>query len=118
MKRLSDYKGEEAIELWGDLIGPIATIIADKEVLSVAKSGRPKLFLVKEILKNHSKEAVEILERIDGEAPVDGLNVVSRLVSLLVDVGDNADFFEFAGQEMMANESSGSATENTVAEEN
>ena len=33
MKRLSDYQGEEAIELWADLLDPISDILTDKEKL-------------------------------------------------------------------------------------
>lgn len=101
MKKLSDYEGDEAIELWGDLIEPITKLIADDEVQKIYKSGMPKVKIASEILKVHPGEVKEILQRIDPE-PINGLNVVTRFVSLLVDfstVPELKDFFESAGQE-------------------
>lgn len=118
IKKLSDYKGDEAIELWADLIDPIARIIADDEIAKVYKT-QPKIVVAKEILKRHKSEATEILTRID-PAPLNGLNIITRIIALLVDI-ETADetkgFFESAGQAMTASESTGSATENTEGAE-
>lgn len=119
MKKLSDYKDEEAIELWGDLIEPISNILNDKNVADVIKSGKPKMIIAKEILKNHSDEAKEILLRIDN-SPIDGLNLIVRLVALLADIGKNPDikdFFGYAVEVKTENEISGSPTVNTEEKE-
>ena len=53
--------------------------------------------------------------RID-ETPVDGLNIVLRLVEVINEIGENDDvksFFGFAEQEEMEDASSGSPTVNT-----
>ena len=42
MKTLSDYKDEEAIELWADLIDPLTAIFSDKEFMQGLK-GKPPL---------------------------------------------------------------------------
>lgn len=115
MKNLSDYQGDEAIELWADLLDPLAHILADNEIQKVIRSGKPKIVMAKEILKKHSKEAAEILNRID-PVPIDGLNIIVRLVSLLTDIGQNDEiksFFGYAEQVSKEEESSGSVTENT-----
>lgn len=120
MKRLSDYTGDEAIELWADLLDPISDILTDKDVAKVTQSGAPPIAIAKEILKNHKKEAAEILTRIDPE-PLDGLNFIMRLVAILVEIGERSDvkaFFGYAAQEKTESESSGSATESTEASEN
>lgn len=117
MKRLSDYKGEEAIELWGDLLEPLTKIISDKEIANTIKSGKPKILIAKTILANHKKEATEILLRID-PTPIDGLNIVLRLGSIISEIGESDElktFFGFA--EQANNESSGSVTVNTEEEE-
>ena len=117
MKRLSDYKGEEAIELWGDLLDPLTKILADKEIASTIKSGKPKILIAKTILVNHAKEATEILLRID-PSPIDGLNIVLRLVSIISEIGESDELKTFFGFAEQANkESSGSVTENTEEEE-
>lgn len=119
MKRLSDYKDEDAIELWADLLEPVAKILADRQIIMMYRGGKTKAELAKYILKTHKTEAVEILVRIDS-TPINALNVAARLMALLADVGNNKElmsFFDSAGQEMMDKGSSGSATENTGAEE-
>lgn len=114
MKKLSDYKGDEAIELWADLLEPLTKILGDKKIQNVIQSGKPKLLIAKEILKAHKKEATEILLRVDPE-PIDGLNIIVRLVAVLADIGENEEiktFFGFAEQEQTDTESGGSVTEN------
>lgn len=114
IKKLSDYKGDEAIELWADLIDPITRIIADSEITTIYKT-QPKIAVAKAILKKHKEEATEILTRID-PTPLNGLNIITRILALLVDI-ETADetkgFFESAGQAMTESESTGSVTENT-----
>lgn len=119
MKKLSDYTGEEAIELWADILGPAAKILSDKEIAKKYRS-QSVIDTVKYILKNHKQEAVEILLRID-DTPIDAINIVSRILNLINEIKDREevkDFFGSAEQETMANVSSGSATENIVAEKN
>ena len=114
MKTLSDYKGEEAIELWADLIEPLSVILSNKEFTSGLK-GKAPLIIAKEIMKEYKREAVEILTIIDDE-PIDGMNILTRLVALLADIGRNKEimgFFGSAVQEISESESSGSVMENT-----
>lgn len=119
MKKLSDYKDEEAIELWADLLDPMTVILQDAEVKETINSGLPKIEIAKVILKNHSKEAIEILRRID-DTEIDGLNIVLRLVGLLADIGQNEaikSFFGYAEQVNKESQSSGSATVTTQEKE-
>lgn len=119
MKRLSDYKGEEAIELWADLLDPLTEILTDEELQKETRAGKPKIVLAKIILKNHAKEAEQLLLRVD-PTPIDALNIVLRLVGLINEIGQHEDiksFFGYAAQAKMEEESSGSVTENTEARE-
>lgn len=120
MKKLSDYKGDEAIELWADLLEPLTKILGDNEIRKVVTSGKSKIEIAKVILKTHKDEAVEIMTRIDPE-PIDGLNIIVRLVELLADIGQSEEvksFFGFAEEVKTDSVSFGSATENTEAKEN
>ena len=119
MKRLSDYKGEEAIELWADLIEPLTVVFKDENLMNAVK-GKAPLLIAKEILKSHKKEALEIMLRIDPE-PIDGMTVLMRLAGLLADIGGNKEIMSFFGsvrQETSESESFGSVTENTEDGEN
>lgn len=119
MKHLSDYKGEAAIELWGDLLEPMSIILKDDDVIK-AMSGKPNLIrLATLILKSHKAEVTRILLRVD-DSPIDGLNIMLRLIGFLMEI-EHAEgaqsFFGYAEAEMMDSVSTGSATENTGATE-
>lgn len=101
MKTLSSYQGEDAIELWGDLIDLIAPILSDKKIAQVVQKGESKISIAKAILAEHKTEAVEILLRID-PTPINGLNLVTRLMELITEIGQDEtvkSFFGFAEQE-------------------
>lgn len=120
MKKLSDYKGEAAIELWCDLLDPLTEIFTDKKLSNVFYSGGSPIEIAKTILKKHSKAAEKILLRID-DTPINGLNLVVRLVEVITEIGKNEElksFFGYAEQASDSSESSGSVTENTEADEN
>lgn len=116
MKRLSDYKGEEAVDLWMDILEIAAGIMADPKVQETA--GMPPLKIAMTMVKLHKKEVCEILLRID-PAPIDGLNVVKRFVDVFSEIAEEPDLSDFFGMQGRSaqEESSGSATENTKEKE-
>ena len=100
MKKLSDYEGEEAILLWADLLDYITTIFQDKEVLEAVKGGKAKFKIAEVMLKTHKKECEAILLRID-PTPLNGLNIIIRLVEVIKEVGSDPtiqSFFGFGAQ--------------------
>ena len=120
MKKLSDYKGEEAIELWADLLDPVTAMLANPNVANAAKgNGGSMLNMAKVLMKESPKAVEEILLRVD-DTPIDGLTIPLRLLNLLNELQENESlkgFFGSAEQEKTAEESSGSATGNTEADE-
>lgn len=60
MKRISDYKGDVAIEMLADLIEPVGEIMTDKEVVSKANE-KNKLPAVALALRNHKKAVIRIM---------------------------------------------------------
>lgn len=119
MKNLSDYKNDEAIELWADLLDPLSEILTDEKIRTVVQSNKNRLEIAKTILKEHPQETNDILLRID-PTPIDGLNIVLRLVSVITDIGKNEEikgFFGYAEQAKKADGSGGSAMESTEADE-
>ena len=120
MKRLSDYKGEEAIDLWVDLLDLMSDILKDKKVAELVRSGKPKIELAKELLKLHKDAVVKVLLRID-DTPVDGLNIITRLVVVISEIGEDEtvkSFFGYSEQANKGRESSISAMESTEESEN
>ena len=114
MKKLSDYKDDEAFELWANMLEPISIIFKDKEFINSLRNRKAPLLIAKELIKAHSKEVKEVLLMID-DTPIDALNIITRLVNLLSEIGQNKDvssFFGFAAQAKPVNVSSGSAMEN------
>ena len=119
MKRLSDYTGAEAIEIWGDLLDPMMEIFSDKEIVEDIQEDKQMIIPARKILKTHSESVEKLLLRID-PTPLNGLNVVFRVVGFLTDIGSNGDmtdFFEFAEQANKEKKYSGSPTESIEGEE-
>ena len=100
--KLSDLKGERAIEVIADLIAPMANIAADADNLklfhnkrlegeSVEEAGQR---LMKEklpiLLKTHKKDIVDILCAVNGTAPEE-LSLM-EIISQIADLGNDKDF--------------------------
>ena len=64
--RLSEVKGERALDVLADIIEPISEIIADKEVSKTLRSGK-KSKAVSLAIKNHKKAVIEVLAALDGK---------------------------------------------------
>lgn len=115
MKRLSDYVGEDAIDLWADLMTPLSAILTDKNVQRTIRAKGAPITIARDILKNRKAEAIQILTRID-DTPINGANVITRLMALVSDLQKDdgtGDFFEPSSkQDNSQTASTGSATEN------
>ena len=119
MMKLSDHKGEEAIDFWADLLDPLSAILTNEKVRSAIATGQSRLVIAKAILKNCKPEATEILTRIDPE-PLDAFNIILRLITILAEIGEHEEikaFFGFAEQVKTESGHGGSVTENTKGEE-
>lgn len=116
MKKLSDYQGAEAIELWAELLEPCTEILTSAEVKEAFQKKKPIVEVAKTILKTKPKETEKLLLCID-PSPVNGINILMRLVALITDLlsDENASsFFGFAAQAKEVKEYSGSPMENTT----
>lgn len=98
-RKLSDYKGEDAIEVLADIIEPFAIIMADSDIQKMAKEAADKkksvqpISYIKVALKNHKHEVLEILARIQ-DMPVEEyaktVNVITLPMEILAIVNDEA----------------------------
>lgn len=63
--KLSEYRGEDALDLLADMLEPTATILADRKIWELARGGK-KIDGIKYAIKEYKKEIIEILASIDG----------------------------------------------------
>ena len=114
MKNLSEYKGEEALDLIVDLLEPIAKIMSDQEIAD-AYQHASKLEAIKVAIKKHKPEVIEILAILDGEDPAEyEVSVFTLPVKLLQILNDPelVSLFSLQGQ-MGGAKSFGSVLEST-----
>ena len=109
--KLSDIKGERAIEVIADLIEPVANIATDKEcadlfsvkpVKGEDKNVSARKHLVKKVpllLRTHKRDVIQIIATIDGKS-VDEMNLFSIAAALIGIVQDEAliELFTSAAQ--------------------
>ena len=67
--RLSDIKGEKALDVIADLLDPVAEIMGDKEISEILQSGKAPIKAIKLALKNHKRAVLDMMAAIDGEDP-------------------------------------------------
>lgn len=119
MKKLTDYQGAEAIELWANLLEPFSTILAHPEAQKALRDeNRTPLSIAQAMLRVSPEAVVQIMQTID-DTPVDGVNAVVRILDVLLEIMNNKDFsafFGFAVTGETESASSGSATANTEAQ--
>ena len=87
MRKLSEVKGEEALDVLADILEPIVTIINDEEVKAGFETNVAKCVSV--ALKKYKKEILEIFASINGKSveetceEIDILSLPSYIVEIL-----------------------------------
>lgn len=111
--RLSDYKGEEALDVLADMLEPTSKIVNDDKVKDLI--GKSKLELVAYVIRNHKEDVLKLmaaLERKDVETFKNTVTVFTLPMKLL-DIINDPDvqlLFTYQGQKGDAT-SSGSVSE-------
>lgn len=121
--KLSDYKGEEALDVLADIIEPLANIIADAEIQELSKKpNTPIIAMVKPAIKNHKGDLITVLARLEN-VPVEQYRETMNLITLPKQVMELLNdpevqnlFFSQGESQVTSLASSSSATENTEAE--
>ena len=72
--KLSEIKGEKAIEVFADLLEPVGKMLTDNEVKGLIEKDAPKIEIIQKLLKNHTKEVIEMMAILD-DVPVDEYEV-------------------------------------------
>ena len=123
--RLSDYKGEAALDKLAEIIEPLTVMLADPEMQELAKKGGATIKYAKPMLKNHKAEVIEILACLENE-PVETykekITLLTLPVKLLEFLNDPEVQALFPSQHQIAEIQSlphfGAVMENTEAKEN
>ena len=122
--KLSDYKGEAALDKLAEIIEPLTTMLADPELQVLAKQKGATIKYAKPMLKNHKAEIIEILAALDNE-PVDEyrekitlLTLPAKLLEFLNDPEVQALFQSQHQNAVEPLPNFGAVTENTGASEN
>lgn len=115
--KLSDYKGEDALEVLADLLEPAAEIFGDKEFSQLYKTNRMEA--VKFALKQKGKAVITILAVLDNEDPATYKPGLLTIPARLLEILNDPDLVSlFTSQEQSTDKtSSGPAMENTEATE-
>lgn len=115
--KLSDYKGEEALDKLVDLLEPVIEITSDKEIAALAKEKPPVFKIVRLAIKNHKKQVIEILAILDGEDPktyAEKVNLFTLPIKLLEVLNDPELMSLFTSQGKKLETLSTSATESST----
>ena len=111
--KLSDIRGERALDVLADLLEPAMILVKDEKFLELLDSNR--IEATRYAIKNHKKEVITILAVLDGEDPdtydVGLLTLPIRLIQLISDK-ELVNLFQLQGQSSEQT-SSGSAMEST-----
>lgn len=111
MRKLSEIKGEGALDVLADVLEPFSEIVSDEEfVKSVRAGGKTRLQIAKYLLKSHNKSIIEILKILSGEN-VEECSMPQILMMVLSALNDKELLSLFTSQGTVT--SSGSVTENT-----
>lgn len=116
MKRISDIKGEDALDVLADMLEPAAEIMTDRNIVELARTEK-KLLAIKAAIKDHKKAVLQVLAILDGENPETYNPPLMTLPLKLLEVLNDPDVqmvFSPQGQNLEGS-ASGSATESTEA---
>lgn len=114
MRKISEIRGEDALDVLADLLDPVSEICVDEKVVDLFKDKEvknKKLKIATLILRKHKKAIIKILAILEGVNPDEykpSLAILPVHVLQLLNDPDVIAVFQSAGLET----SSGSATEN------
>ena len=121
--KLSDFKGEEALDVLADIIEPLTSILSDKEIQALSKKkNTPVIKFVKPAIQNHKKELIEVLARLNRqtveeyEKELTLITLPMQVLELINDPEVQSLFHSQVESRITSLASSSSATENTEAE--
>lgn len=116
MRKVSDIRGKDAIDLLADLIDPVIDIMSDKMLAEVYSKGR-NADVAKYIMKNYSDQILLIMALIEGEDPNEYQPSPADIVINIMQILNDPVFSQFftSQAQSMVEASSGSVMQSTEA---
>ena len=113
MRKLSEIKGEDALDVLADVLEPVSVIAQDEEFVKAVRDKKfSKIEMVRYLLKNHKAEILKTMAIIDGKDVENYSPSIIELPVMLLDLLNDPDLLSlFTSQDTVT--SSGSVTENT-----
>lgn len=114
MKKLSEFCGEDALEVLADIIEPASEIMTDKELIALFRS-RQMAKASALALRHHPKSILRIMARLDEADPATYSPSLIQLPKMLVELFNDPELVDlFTSQGRTTDQTnSGSATENS-----
>lgn len=114
--RLSEIKGEAALDLLVELLEPATEVFGDKEFAELIRK-KDRIGSVKVAIGKHKKAVLTMLALLNGENPETYEPSLLVLPKLLLEIVNDPDMIVLFQPQIRSMEktSSGSATENTEA---
>lgn len=111
--KLSEFKGEEALDVLVELLDPIGEILADKDVK--AEFQKNNMSGVKAMLKGHKKAVITMMAILEREEPDEYIKKVNLLTlpMALLEILNDPDVTQLFTSQGQIRASSGSATAST-----
>ena len=121
MRRLSEIKGEDAVDVLADLMSPVTAITSDEKIRKTWESKKKTMAdFVTAIFKSHKDALVQVLCILDGSTRDEYLKnatVISIVQDAMYVMNDPVMKELFTGQSQKSvEENSGSATESADKE--
>lgn len=114
--KLSDIKGEAALEALADIIDPAVEILADAEMVKAFRT-KPKIQIIKMAIKRHKRAVLAIMAALEGETPETYEVSFVTLPAKMLELFSDPQLVSLFHSQSQTATSSGSATENTEGEE-
>lgn len=111
MRKLSEIKGENALDILADLMDPISEFITDDEFIRLVKND-VRIKAVSYAIKNHKKAVLTIMAILEGVDPDKYEPPLMRLPVMLLELLNDPELMTLFPSEQTVT-SSGSATGST-----
>ena len=117
MKKLSDYKDEEALDILADLIEPCINIMGDGKIYEYIKE-KQKIKAITAAIKDYKEDVITIMATLEGVPRAEYHCSLVTLPMLLLNLINDPVLMDFLSSQadQISETFSGSATENTEEE--